>query len=158
MILLGEPISQFQFSMKANIFYLAELELLIDLLDVVEIVEIQILDWSLEEKYLDVAFPNFSPQFQLQLRAVFAELLCLRTAESTFRSRIFWKFSLSLKECTTFWSPSLFLFTLLKMVETTDSLSTLAPVACVLARLSTNSVRYFQGLAPEDLQKRWELC
>ena len=36
------------------------------------------------------------------------------------------------------------------MVETTDSLSTLAPVACMLARLSTNSVRYFQGFAPKD--------
>ena len=32
------------------------------------------------------------------------------------------------------------------MVETTDSLCTLAPVACMLARLSTDSGRCFQRL------------
>ena len=38
----------------------------------------------------------------------------------------------------------------LKLVETTDSLSTLAPVACMLARLSTNSGRCFQELTRKD--------
>ena len=49
-------------------------------------------------------------------------ILSLRTAESTFSSRIFWRFSFN--ECTTFWSRSLFPFVcVLKVVGTTDSVS-----------------------------------
>ena len=53
-----------------------------------------------------------------------------------------------------FWSRSLFSFdSELKMAETTDSLSTLAPVPCLFTRLSTNSGSRFQRLAPEDPNK-----
>ena len=44
-----------------------------DLLDVAEIAEIQIIDWSLWKHNSDFAFPNFSPQPQPQLDTTFAE-------------------------------------------------------------------------------------
>ena len=50
-------------------------DLLIGLLDLIEIAEMQILDWSLEKLNLGVAFPNLSPQPQQQLDTIFAESL-----------------------------------------------------------------------------------
>ena len=80
-------------------------------------------------------------------------ILSPRTAESTFRSKIFWRFSLSLNECTTFWSRSLFPFDCeLRIVETTDYLSKFAPVSWMPLRLSTDSWsrHCFQRRLPKD--------
>ena len=105
MIFLEEPISQFQFSTQAN-FYLSELDLPIDLLDVPEIVEIQVLAWSLEKRCKNSLLPTSCLNFSLSFsQSWLSYSLSLQTAESTFRSRIFWRFSLN--EYTTFWSRSL---------------------------------------------------
>ena len=49
----------------------------IDLLDVAEIVQIQILDWSHEEQYQDFSFPNVWPPRLPPLRKIFAESFSL---------------------------------------------------------------------------------
>ena len=88
------------------------------------------LDWSRESHNPDFAFPNFSPQPQPQFDTIFAASLFFWTAKSTFRSRIFWRCSLSLNECTTFVSRSLLPFDCaLKTDVATDSLSNSAPVS-----------------------------
>ena len=80
-----------QFSMQTD--------LPLDFLDVVEIVEIQILDWSPEKQCPDVVFPQFLASTSVSPSYSFCwAILPPRTAESTVRSRVFWRFSMSLKE------------------------------------------------------------
>ena len=50
--------------------------MLIALLDVAEIVQIQILDWSHEKRCQNFSFPNFLPQLQPQLDKRY-EIVCL---------------------------------------------------------------------------------
>ena len=61
-------------------------------------------------KIPDVAFPNFSPQLQLQLRSVFAEPFSLLGRLGQLFVQGFSGDFLSLKECMSFWSRPLFSF------------------------------------------------
>ena len=89
----------------------------------------------IKEQYQNFCFPNVSPPSLPQLRIILAELIfSLRTASSSFRSRILWKC------CTTFWSRSLFPFdTDPKRPETTLSRSMSAQVSLMQVRLATES-------------------
>ena len=61
-------------------------------------------------KIPDVACPNFLPQLQLQLRTVFAEPFSLLGRLGQLFVQGFSGDFLSLKECMSFWSRSLFPF------------------------------------------------
>ena len=93
--------------------------------------------------------------FSLNFIKHFAEPLSLLGRPSQISIQgFFWRFSLSLNECTTFWSRYLFPFDCtLKIVGITDSLSKFAPVSWMPERLSTDSWsrHFFQRRAPKDL-------
>ena len=75
-MLLEESISQFQFYIQAN-FISREPDQPIGLLDLIEIAEIQILDWFLETNSPEFAFPSSSPQSPPQPDTIFADPLSL---------------------------------------------------------------------------------
>ena len=112
-------------------FHLFGPDLPIDLLAVAEIVEIRIPDWSHEERNQNFSFPNISLQLLPQLHTIFAEPFPHLGRQFQLSSqRIWWRCSLSLNDCTTFWSRSLFpLDSVLRRVVTDVSLSRSAPVS-----------------------------
>ena len=138
MILLEESISRFHFSIQAN-FYLSEPDQPIGLLDLIEIAEIQILDWLLETNSSDFAFPNSSPQSPPQPDTIFFwASFSPWMAMSTFRSKIFCRLSRSLNACTKLNSRSLFPLDFeIKSVVATDSRSNSTSVSWWLERLDT---------------------
>ena len=148
MIFLEEPNSQFQFSCQATFISLS----LICPSTCLMLLK------SLRFKFLlDLLkngvsiFPNFLPRLQPQLHTVFAEPFSLLGRLSQLSVQGFFGDFLSRGMHDVLISISLFSFDWeMKMVATTDSPSTFTLVACMLARLSTDSGRCFQRLTPED--------
>ena len=146
--LLGRAYSSIPI-LHTSCFYFSVPDLPLDLLDVVESFRFK---FDLRNSnILTLLFPISRHNCSFSFVQFFAEPFSLLGRPSRLSVQGSSGDFLSLKECTTYSSRSLFAFDCeLKIVETTDSLSTLAPVACMLARLSTNSGRCFQGLAPQD--------
>ena len=98
----------------------------------------------LKKQCQNFSFPNFSAQPQPQLDTIFAELLSSSDGQVNFPFKDLWRFSLSLNECTTFVSRSLFPFDCeLKIVVATDAISNSAPVSLRPERLDTRHAPCF---------------
>ena len=108
MIFLEDPISQFQFSIQADFI---SLSLICPSTCLVWLKALRfklLISWKAKTEFL---FSQFTASTSASASYNFClATLSFRAAKSTSRSRILWKFFLSLNECTTFWSESLFSF------------------------------------------------
>ena len=104
MILLEERISQFQIYIQANFVSLSLICPLACLMQSKSLKFKFLIDLSKSEIRISL-FPI--ARLNLSLSFIQFSIVIPQTATATFRSRIFWRFALSLNECTMFVSRSL---------------------------------------------------